>query len=176
MDLRRLTPIDGEAILPLDDAKEHLRVRHSDEDSLIGALRDAACEYIERLSGVALASADFIWEADSFARISELPMRPVTAIVEVGYLDSAGAAQTYDDARLVDGKIVPAVNGVWPLAYGQASVTFTAGQTCPPTLLAAVKLMLGHLYEHREASASDSLSEIPLGVEMLIHTHRWGMV
>lgn len=137
MTLRRLTPIDGEAILPLEAAKQHLRIRHDDEDGLIESLRDAAALYVERVSGVALAPADFEWIGGD-----DLPMRPVTA-----QSSAEGDGET-----------------VW---------TFTAGFDEPPAdLLAAVKLMLGHLYENREAAAVQAVAEIPLGVDALIQTYR----
>lgn len=173
MTLTRLSPIDGEPILSLDDAKEHLRVRHDDEDTLITALRDAACEYVERVSGVALADADYLWEGASFARVSALPVRPVTAIGSVAYTDGDGVSATYTGARIVNGSVLPAFGESWPPAYGHAAITFSAGTNCPPDLLAAVKLMLGHLYANREAvNIGNITSEVPLGVDALIQTYR----
>lgn len=171
--LTRLSAIDGEAILPLEDAKAHLRVRHDDEDTLIASLRNAACEYVERVSGVALAPADYLWEGNSFSRVSALPVRPVTAIGSIAYTNGDGVSATYDGARLVNGAIFPAFNGIWPTAYGYVAVTFTAGGTAPDDLVAAVKLMLTHLFENRSAvQANGSPAELPLGVDALIQTYR----
>lgn len=173
MRLSRLAPIDGETILPLADAKMHLRVTHDDEEALIASLRDAACEHVERVSGVALASADYRWEGSSFAQLSVLPLRPVTALIEAQYLDADGATQTYDGARLIGGAVYPAVNETWPVASGLASITFAAGDDCPPDLLAAVKLLLGHFYANRETVVIGSISsELPMSVAALIETHR----
>lgn len=72
MTLTRLTAIDGDTILPLVDAKLHLRVTHDEEDTLIASLRNAACEYVERVSGVALAEAEYRWEGSSFGRVAEI--------------------------------------------------------------------------------------------------------
>ncbi|MFN6934939.1 MAG: head-tail connector protein [Tsuneonella sp.] len=177
MTLTRLTAIDGETILPLEDAKAHLRVTHDDEDALIEALRDAACEYVERVSGVALADADYLWEGSCFSRVSALPLRPVTAVGSVAYTDGDGASATYTGARIVNGSVLPAFGESWPSAYGYAAITFSAGTTCPPDLLAAVKLMLGHLYANREAvNIGNITSEVPLGVDALIQTYRKVMV
>lgn len=173
MALTRLTAIAGDTILPLEQAKEHLRVRHSDEDTLIGTLRDAACEYIERISAVALAEADYRWEGSSFSRVSNIPVRPVTVLGEITYHDSDGEAATYTGARLINGSVYPAVNESWPACYGYASVTFTAGGDCPPDLLAAVKLMLGHFYSNREAvNVGNIVTDLPLGVDALVQTYR----
>lgn len=177
MTLTRLAPIDGETILPLAAAKAHLRVLHDDEDSLIASLRDAACEHVERVSGVALASADYRWEGSSFAQLSSLPLRPVTALVAAQYMDADGAMQSYAGARLVGGDVCPAINETWPVAYGLASITFTAGDECPHDLLAAVQLLLGHLYVNREPVVIGSISsELPMSVAALIETHRKVMV
>lgn len=175
MTLTRLTPLDGEAILSLEDAKEHLRVRHDDEDTLISALRDAAIGHIERMSGVALAETNYRWSSRSFDARIDLPVRPVTGVGEVTYYDSAGETTTYTGARLIEDNVLPAFSECWPSANGYAAVTFTAGLTSPndaPELLAAAKLMLGHLYENRSGVSDKPGQEVPLGVDALVQTYR----
>lgn len=176
MPLTRLTALDGDSILPLADAKAHLRVTHDDEDALIGALRDAAIAHVERVSGVVLAEADFRWTARRFLDRIELPVGPVTELGEVGYLDDEGEAATYNGARLVDGAVYASLDDAFPYANGYASVAFTAGLASPgdaPDLLAAVKLLLGHFYENREAtSPGTGATELPLGAQALIDTYR----
>lgn len=181
MPLTRLTPLDGDSILPLSDAKAQVRVLHTHEDALIASLRDAAIAHVERVSGVILGEAEFLWTAPRFSGCVELPVRPVRTVDAVAYYDSAGVTQAYTGARLVGGKVVPAVGGSWPSANGYAAVTFTAGVASPdavPDLIAAVKLMLGHLYAHREAVVlgPTGVNEMPLGVQALIDTHRQVMV
>lgn len=176
MPLTRITPLDGDTILPLADAKAHLRVTHDDEDALISSLRDAAVGHVERVSGIALAEGDWLWSMRRFPARVDLPMGPVSALGDVSYLDSEGAEQTYADARLVGSSVFPAVNGSWPTAYEQASVEFTAGLASAdeaPELVAAAKLLLGHLYENREAvNVGNITTELPLGVQALIDTYR----
>lgn len=179
MTLTRATLLDGDAILPLDDAKAHLRVLHDDEDDLIASLRDAAISHVERTSGVALAPSGWLWTMPRFPAWIELPMSPATELGNVTYLDSAGATQSYTGARLVGNVVYPAAGGVFPIAYMQASVSFTAGLTSPdkaPDLLAAVKIFLTHLYENRGATSDRPVSEIPLGVDALIQTYRQVLV
>ena len=77
--LTRVTPLDGESILPLADAKAHLRVLHDDEDTMIGQLRDAAISHVERVSGVALAEGDWRWSRSIFTTPVALPIGPVSA-------------------------------------------------------------------------------------------------
>lgn len=179
MTLTRITALAGDTILSLADAKEHLRVVHDDEDILIGSLRNSAVSHVERISGVALASGSWSWAMRCFPARVDLPIGPVTAIDTVSYLDGDGVAQTYDDARLIDGSVYPASGGTWPTAYDSVTVEFTAGLTSAaeaPELLAAVKLVLGHLYENREAVSAKAMGEVPLGVDSLISTHLKVMV
>jgi uncharacterized phiE125 gp8 family phage protein len=46
------------------------------------------------------------------------------------------------------------------------------GEALPKAIRAALLLMLGHLYAHRESVSPDSLMAIPLGVESLLRPHR----
>jgi uncharacterized phiE125 gp8 family phage protein len=173
--LTRLTPLDGDAILPLADARLHLRITHTDEDSLIASLRDAAVSQVERVSGVALAESEWRWTARRFVSRVDLPMQPVTELGEVTHHDVDGEAATYTGARLIDNSAYPAVGESWPDANGYAAVAFTAGLGSTdeaPELIAAAKLLLGHLYVNREAVSADTMSEVPLGVQALIDTYR----
>jgi uncharacterized phiE125 gp8 family phage protein len=177
--MTRVSALDGEAILPLADAKAHLRVKHTSEDALIAALRDAAVSHVERLSGIALAPGTWRWTMREFSGRVSLPIGPVTGLGDVKYFDADGTEQTYAGARLVDGSALPAANGSWPAAYGYAAVEFTAGlETADqaPELVAAAKLMLGHLYANAEAVSDRGLQEVPLGVSALIDTYRQVLV
>ena len=173
--LTRVTPLAGETILSLADAKAHLRVQHDAENDLIASLRHAAVGHVERLSGVALASGTWRWSVERFTSRIELPIGPVTDVGDVTYLDAEGTEQIYADARLVNGSAYPAAGGSWPSAYERVTVEFTAGLASPsdaPELLAAAKLLLGHLYENREAVSGQTVNEVPLGVDALIQTYR----
>jgi uncharacterized phiE125 gp8 family phage protein len=173
--LRRLTPLDGEAILPLADAKKHLRVLEDTHDAVIEALRDAAVGHIERLSGIALAPASFRWSLRSFPCRIELPMRPVTGLDKTLYRDSDGAEQEYADAALIDGWAHPAITGSWPETNDLAAVEFTAGLESPseaPELITAAKLMLTHFFENRGATTAMEVVQLPLGVADLIGSYR----
>jgi len=172
--LTRLSPLDGEAILPLAEAKEHLRVLHEDEDGLIRALRDAAIAHIENATGMALAPTEYRWVMPRFEMRLDLPVKPATELGAVEYWDADGEAQTVTGAVLRDGLVFPPAGAAWPAGYNRLAVTFTAGTATPPAdLLAAVKLMLGHLYAHREAvNVGNIVSQMPFGVEALIQPYR----
>ena len=179
----------GDDILPLDDCKAHLRVTHDSEDTLIAALRDAAIEFVERYCGVKLGPmAGLTWRAESLPRcVSQsisLAVRPITQVTAVEWLDGDGAEVVGDvaDYRVGDsGEMRPVVGGSWPSGVGGAVVvTFDAGYAAgevPPSLLSAVKLMLGHLYMNREAAtAGVAVGEVPLGVTSLCMPFRRVMI
>ena len=174
--LTRLSPVDGDTILPLASAKSHLRVLHNDEDADIASMRDEAIDHVERESGVALTPTQYRWVMPSFPSRIYLPIAPVTAVIAASYYDGDGVEQIYAGARLVGGSVIPAINGRWPTAYDYAAVEFTAGLSSPsaaPALLSAVKLMLGHLYEQRGGvNVGNIVTEVPLGVQALIDDYR----
>lgn len=170
----------GEALLPLAECKAHLKVLHDDEDALIGALRDAAIEFVERYCSVKLGPVEGLtWRAEGLPSRAgdaiDLAVHPVSAVTAVGWLDSdgvevAGAPSDYRVAGRSLLRLVP--GGAWPSGVsGGVVVTFDAGYPegeAPPMLLQAAKLMLGHLYLNREAVIVGTISgEAPFGVTSL---------
>ena len=124
---------------------------------------------------MALASGTWRWTLRNFPAYIDLPMGPVTAVDSVTYSDADGMVQTYLTARLADGRILPAASGSWPTAYDSVTVEFTAGLASPdeaPELVAAAKLLLGHLYENREAVSGQTVNEVPLAFDSLVQTYR----
>lgn len=169
----------GEALLPLEACKEHLRVDGDEEDFLIEALRDAAIDFVERYCSLKLgATHDIEWYAGAFPRETDmlmLNMAPVTEITSVAWSSRSGAVVSGDPAafRITPrGDILPAVGSRWPRDVGgDIRIVFTAGYPegkAPPSLLAAVRLFLGHLYKNREAVTDRGTeAEVPFGVRQL---------
>ncbi len=96
-----------------------------------------------------------------------LPKSPVQSVVEIRYLDMAGAWQvmpaanyTFDSA-CEPARITPVFGQIWPIPLpqiGAVSVIFDAGygdaSTVPEGIKTWIKLRLGSLYVHREEVAS----------------------
>lgn len=155
-----LALIDGEAILPLAGARAHLNLGPDETatDSLIGDLRDEAISLVEQHSRQPLQSRQFLWEADGFASVMRLPMRPIQSVDAISYRDTTGSLSSLVAANwLASGGFLSAAAGYhWPLfAPGRATVrvTFTAGYLSadhiPPLLLSAVKLAISAMYDDR---------------------------
>lgn len=174
--LEPAAPLDGDVLLPLDDAKAYLRVEGGDEDALIGALRDAAIDWVERHTGRALVRRAFVWTASRFATPLRLTIEPIVSVDGVGYRGSDGVSVSLDAAgwRLAGRELYAGVGASWPLALageGAVRVTLTAGYEdggVPPALVSAVKLMLGHLYRNRETAVTDA----PMAAEVLCAAYR----
>ncbi|RZU39333.1 head-tail connector protein [Edaphobacter modestus] len=115
--------------------------------------------------------------------------RPGTVSVEsIAYRDLTNTVQTLDpstyyvDLTSEPARIVPMPSLTWPTTQlylpGSVQVTYTAGSygdgvatnNCPRAVMAAMLLMVGHLYEHRETVSELSLKEIPLGIKSLLDT------
>lgn len=154
----------------LAEAKDHLRVDHADDDTLIGLLIAAATSELDGWSGIlgrAIVTQAWAQRVDGFANPVRLPF-PAATIASVSYVDPAGATQTLasDQYRLMEDAmgsyIEPAFNVSWPsVRYQSGSVTvnFTAGTAAadvPPAIKAAILLRVGDLYANRDVGIEEN--------------------
>jgi uncharacterized phiE125 gp8 family phage protein len=176
--------------LTLAEAKAHMRVEDSDEDSVIERLIDAAVAGIEGPKGLGIAVMKRQWKLtlDCFPRTIEIPINQVSTIDKIEYVDNAGDIQTLAASKYrVDldtepARIERAYNAEWPTALdviGAVTVTFTAGyegsEDVPADLKAGLLLTIGHLYEHRESVvAGVSMQEVPQGAMAIFERYRVG--
>lgn len=185
-----LTPVDivegyGDGILSLADAKAHLRVDadYTDDDDLIGLLRDAAIDAVEKYCNMRLARTEgMIARFEGFGPGMRMGVGPeaTVEVTAISYVDSTGGDASVDAGgwRLdVLGRVIPSVGGAWPSTYGPVTVTFDAGYTDanrPAALVQAARFMLAHLYSQREAVLTGTISgELPLGFRF--HCDRYRM-
>ncbi|ODA67669.1 Phage gp6-like head-tail connector protein [Methyloligella halotolerans] len=181
----RITAPDA-APVTLAEAKAHCRVDHNDDDTLIGALIASATQYFDGYTGiVGRALVTQSWE-QRFAGFGclRLLVGPVTSVTSVTYFDGNNEEQTladtvyqlFTDARGPYLDLQP--DQSWPSIYARrdaVSVKYVAGDEVaevPAPLKSAILLMVGHLYEHREAVTDVSLGAAPLAVDALIAPYR----
>lgn len=149
--------------ITLQEAKVHLHVVLPDEDDYITSLIVAARQMVEGRTQRALVPTAKTVVLPAFTDAVPLPGVPFVDVVEVTYIDQAGAPQT----------LAPSVYEVYPdaeparlhLAYGaswpstqprQAAVriAYSAGYATPDLVPAPLKqwmlLAIGALYENRE--------------------------
>ena len=165
------------------EAKLHLRVDLSTDDTLIAALIQAAREQVEAYTGRTLVSSSYYGYADDIDSDGfEITMCPVTAITAITYKDTAGTTQTWANTNyILNSTRTPARIGLAssvaiPSTYGgnhDWRVEFVTGYANAAAVPAAIKsamlLLIGHLYEHREAVIIGTITaQLPLSVEYLL--------
>lgn len=155
-------------------AKQHLRVESADEDTLITTYLAAAKAWVENYTGLRLTRGAVRQVETAFAPYISLNYGPLPANVSIAYTDDVGAPQTIADAVIAGSRIYRPSG--WP-SIGEAteiSVSYEAGfEETPADLDAAVLLLTGHWYEHREAvNVGNITSELALAVEALCRPYR----
>jgi len=197
--LHRVTAPAGRPVT-LSEAKAHLRVDGTAEDTLIERAIDAATAYIDGPRGIGHALVEQQWDLrlDCFpwGRIV-LPLNPVQGVDEITYTDTAGNTQTLDDARYIasterePATIEPAWNENWPstrLVADAVRVRFTVGYApdsgsppnygakIPDDLKAAILWLTAHIYENRMPTSTNNAEALPLAVDAILSRYRAGAV
>lgn len=162
----------------LAEAKAQCRANDA-EDDLIAIYMASAMEHIDGRNGVlGRAIATQTWELsyDAFpAGPIELPLPPLQSVTSIAYYDADGVLRTLDPTEYVvdtesdPGWVAPADS--WPATYDTLNavrIRFVAGyETTPAPVRAAMLLLTGELYAHREGSVEAALTRNP-AVERLL--------
>lgn len=170
-------------MIGLDEVKAHLRLEQdfTEEDGLLQSLVDAAVLALEHGTGQALRLREESLVLDGWQPIVALPWWPVRSIVSITYLDPQGDSQQLDsmalDLRRYPAKVRPARGETWPpVLSGDAVVEIRAEvgmDSLPEDLKRAALLLVGHLYENREAVVIGTIAtELPVAVEYLVQPYR----
>ena len=177
--------VDQDTIITVADLKAHLRVTHTQEDTLISALRSAAISWVEEHCNIKLGS----YTARGYLpdwRVAYFPIGPVTAITEVKYQTTADKDYTTDLTTLgttlwyTDEITQPARIAFrdYPTTYDYALtpvvVSFTAGYTTMPApVLQAIRLLVAHMYENRQEEVTGTITtRLKFGLEALLNPFR----
>ena len=151
----------------LTEAKAHLRVDYTTDDTLITTLINVATEYAEKRLGRALISQTWALYMDEFPAEDtiEIPFSPLQSITHIKYYDTSNVLQTWSSSNYdVDIISEPArvkqssTGDGYPSTYDRPNaviITFltgygTASTNVPETIRAAIKLLISHFYENRE--------------------------
>ena len=172
--------------ITLTQAKAHLRVDHSDDDSVITAMSKAARAHIEAACGVRFAArTGVIIKCDSFEDMARLPESPVTSITSISYLDTTGASQTLAGtvyelrAEGLEAGVVLKNGQTWPATQPGSRITVTAAigyAAAPEDIQHALLMLTSHFYDNRSTVAVGlSVAELPMSVNALICNHRRGV-
>lgn len=161
----------------LADLKAHIRVTHSNDDSLITSYGKAARQYVESRTGRTLFTTTLEVVRDRFpgapggvawSSFIRLPRAsPLVSVTSVKYKDSNGVEATWDPANYIvnidamPGLITPAYGQTWPSYTPQPTasvrIRYVAGLSdiASPLIypddgiLAIIKLLVEGMYNFR---------------------------
>ena len=168
----------GPSPIGLIEAKEHLRVDSTDEDSVIAMMLESAVAMVGDMAGRALTSETCVLACQSIVGDLVLPKSPVTDVTGISYYNASDVLQTASLSEYYvfssdDRATVRPKSGVWPSYSTRADavqVTFTCGYaTIPAGLRAAVLLALGDLYAGRGDTEGGKATAT---IEALVSQHR----
>lgn len=157
----------------LTEAKLHLRVDTEDDDAVIMQLIQTARVDVETISLHKLITQTWDYYLDGFPGCSviEMPYPPLQSVTAIYYYPDGSTEQTFAaanytvDAVSEPGKIYLKTptgggSGSWPadalIPYNGVKIRFVCGYglgaaNVDPRAIQAMKLLIGHYYENREA-------------------------
>ena len=172
------------------EAKTHLRVTSSSDDTYIGSAITAARELCENYTGRCFINQTFQWTLDCFP-LSDweyliFPRAPLGSVTSVTYYDSNNALQTWSSAEYdVDtagnlGRLRPKEGYSWPSTYDRpnaVTVTFVSGygsaaSSVPQSIKQAMLFHIADIYDHRATQVTGtSVSAMPFGAANFLAAH-----
>ena len=178
MKLEITTQPSGTDLLPLATAKEFLRVDHSDEDTTIEALINAAVQHCQDYTNRHFVSSNFTLSLDDFYNC-EFSTGPINTITGVTYKDVGNATQTlatskyWYDTKREPGRIhFENAPDTYDDDFNVVTISGTLGANPAPPVVHAIKMLVAHYYENRRAVITASANEMPLGVAALLNPYR----
>jgi uncharacterized phiE125 gp8 family phage protein len=204
MRYRSLARATEPAVEPVSvsEAKQHLRVDISDDDTYIAGLISTARRYAEEYLDRSLIHTQWTMRLDTFPYEFELPRPPMatsgtlTATSVTYTVDPGGAGgtsvlttatlstSTYRvDRDATPGRIRTVYGGTWPshLADPNAvSVTWwggygASGAEVPAQIRSAILMLVAYLYEQRSTVLVGSISkELEYATKALLDSCKWG--
>jgi len=165
------TPPSTEPITTAE-AKTHSRIFITNDDSYIADLIEAAREKWEKDSGYFIATASYQATYKNHCHHTfTLPLRPVVSV------DSVNALTVDTDYTVaIDVRTNEAVIKLITPVSGDVVVNFTVGpgESDPPMLARhAVKCLVGHWYENREAfQPGSAFKSVPATYQSIVTSFR----
>lgn len=170
----------------LAQAKEHLRITHSDEDAKINRLITAARKHAEYFTARAFNSQRWLLKLECWPNVIQLPNPPAAQIIQIDYVDPNGDTQTLSTSvYYVDYKQEP---GTVRLAYGQSWPALrslhnavvvlyqcgygTTADSVPADIREAILAIMATSYEFREDVTTSMVTRVPEAADRLLWPYR----
>lgn len=177
--MKRTLATAGSAPVTTTEVKAQLAINFSDDDTLLAALIAAATDMAENITGRQLMTQTWDHWFDEFPEQILLPIAPIASVGSVKYYDGTNTQQTlssslyYADLHSYPAVIKPVTT--WPATYDKpnaVTVRITAGYASADLIPAGIKqgilMLIGHLYENREATAPITITEVPMSARFLL--------
>jgi uncharacterized phiE125 gp8 family phage protein len=178
-DLTTTTPA---SVISTADLKAFLRVEHSEEDTLIEAMRVAAIQHIENMCNIGIGDRNAYVTFDVVPKELEIPVGPVSQISAVTVGTSSGQSLIATTSYYTDLQRKPArltfidVPSAYEHTYEKIQVLCNYGYneaSVPEALVHAIKLLVAHMYELRQPEVIGTIStSLKLGLESLVNPYR----
>lgn len=158
----------------LTEAKAHLRVDTSADDTYITTLITAARQFVEKYLNRALINTTYTVQFDALPTCIKLLYNPVSSVTSISYKDTAGDSQTLSSSLYVvdshnePGQITPAYGADYPSTYGEAgavTVTYVAGYGAtaadvPDAIKQMILILIGDMYDNRVAQVREKKTDL----------------
>lgn len=171
------------------EAKSHLRVTTSDDDTYISTLVTVARNHAETITRRALINQTWDYFLNRFPCGDKIviPLPRLSSVTSVKYTDKDNVQSTLASNKyIVDinsepGQVVLAYGESWPSftprPVNAVEIRFVAGYgssaaNVPAGIRQAMLLLVGHWYENRELVSELNLKEIPETVNALLWPYR----
>jgi uncharacterized phiE125 gp8 family phage protein len=176
--------------ITVSEAKAHLRVDHTTDDTYIESLITASRVWAERYQARAYINQTWKMYLDAFPvqGYIPIPIAPLSSVTSITYVDINGDTQTLDAARYqVDSKVQPSrvylAPGVsWPSTRFEqknaVTITFVAGYgatsaSVPASMKHAIKMLVSDMYQNRESEVvGKSVATLQTAAKALLDQNR----
>lgn len=184
----------GPCPISLSEIKQYLRIDFSEDDPLLTGLLLAACDWVQEQTGQQVMPATIVYAMDRFPNGPELrlPRPPLRSFTLLRYFDPNGSNvllpcnEFIVDTFARPARIVLKPGRSWPQTDGRANgvlIEFDAGPSpdtqttsvhrdpvrpLSPQLRQAIKFIVGHWYEHREAASDRRIDEVPIALQAIL--------
>lgn len=185
---RSLTVNTGPAApaVAIADVKTHLRILHTDDDTYLTMLEAAATAHTSNYINRALIDTTYELRLDAWPQRFLTPYSPLQSVTSIQYLDTAGTLQTLAtteytvDTQSQPGIVYEAYNKTWPSLQDEPNAVrmiYVAGYgsantDVPEKIRFAIMLLIGHMYENREATSPTAVHDVPMGYHELLTDYR----
>lgn len=169
------------------EVKAQLRITHTTDDTMIGALINAARNAVEIMSGRFLVTTTVNVYFDAFPiedgedEILYFPGGDVSSFTSLKYYDSDGTLQTLSSSKyqtdLVSNpcRVCPSYGEAWPGVRDMMNaviLTYSAKATITPAMKQAVIMLACDMYEHPEAQFEERPILVNPQFQRLVNTFK----